>query len=54
MSTSPTPPRDAQHTTTTPARNQAPLVAGAWAVVAVPLAYGLYNAVKAATQLFTG
>lgn len=29
-------------------------VAVAWTIVGVPLAYGLYNAVKAATQLFTG
>jgi hypothetical protein len=28
------------------------LVAFAWALVGVPLAYGLYNAVKAASALF--
>jgi hypothetical protein len=30
------------------------LVAFAWALVGVPLAYGLYNAVKAASALFGG
>ncbi|SFF56976.1 MFS transporter small subunit [Blastococcus tunisiensis] len=30
------------------------LVAVAWALVGVPLVYGLYNTVKAASALFTG
>jgi hypothetical protein len=30
------------------------LIAAAWALVGVPLAYGLYNTVKAATALFGG
>jgi hypothetical protein len=30
------------------------LIAFAWALVGVPLAYGLYNAVKAASALFSG
>ena len=30
------------------------LIAFAWALVGVPLAYGLYNAVKAASALFGG
>jgi len=34
--------------------HQSVRVAVAWTIVGVPLAYGLYNAVKAATQLFTG
>lgn len=29
-------------------------IAAAWALVSVPLGYGLYNAIKAAAQLFTG
>lgn len=29
-------------------------IAVSWALVSVPLGYGLYNAVKAALQLFTG
>ena len=29
-------------------------IAFAWALVGVPLAYGLYNTVKAASALFTG
>ena len=28
------------------------LIAFAWALVSVPLAYGLYNAIKAASALF--
>jgi hypothetical protein len=39
-----------QHPTTTPAA----LIAFAWALVGVPLAYGLYQTVKTATTLFTG
>ncbi|WP_274380484.1 MFS transporter small subunit [Nocardioides cavernaquae] len=34
--------------------NHTPRIAASWALVSVPLAYGLYNAVKAAAQLFTG
>jgi hypothetical protein len=30
------------------------LIAFAWALVGVPLVYGLYNTVKAATALFGG
>ena len=30
------------------------LIAFAWTLVGVPLAYGLYNTVKAASQLFGG
>ena len=30
------------------------LIAFAWALVGVPLAYGLYNTVKAASALFGG
>lgn len=29
-------------------------IAASWTLVGVPLGYGLYNAVKAAAQLFTG
>lgn len=29
-------------------------IAASWALVAVPLGYGIYNAIKAAAQLFTG
>ena len=39
--------RPATHTPTA-------LVAFAWALVGVPLVYGLYNTVKAASALFTG
>ncbi|WP_164700067.1 MULTISPECIES: hypothetical protein [Modestobacter] len=41
---------DQQATTHTPTG----LVAFAWALVGVPLAYGLYNTVKAASALFGG
>lgn len=41
---------DQQATTNTPTA----LVAFAWALVGVPLAYGLYNTVKAASALFGG
>ena len=34
--------------------NQTTLIAGAWALVGIPLAYGLYNALQAAAKLFTG
>lgn len=34
--------------------NHTPRIVASWTLVAVPLAYGLYNAVKAAAQLFTG
>ncbi len=30
------------------------LIAVAWTLVGIPLAYGLYNAVKAASALFSG
>jgi len=29
-------------------------IAGSWALVGIPLGYGLYNAIVAAAQLFTG
>lgn len=29
-------------------------IAASWTLVGIPLAYGIYNAVKAAAQLFTG
>lgn len=29
-------------------------IAASWALVSIPLAYGLYNALTAAAQLFTG
>lgn len=29
-------------------------IAISWTIVGIPLAYGLYNAIKAALQLFTG
>ncbi len=37
-----------------PGRTPAGLIAFAWALVGVPLAYGLYNTVKAASALFGG
>jgi hypothetical protein len=43
-----------------PARNRQPsttpaaLIAFAWTLVGVPLAYGLYQTVKTASSLFTG
>ncbi|HYO35936.1 MAG TPA: hypothetical protein VER97_07675 [Geodermatophilus sp.] len=37
-----------------PARTPAALIAVAWTLVGVPLAYGLYNTVKAAGALFGG
>ncbi|MGY1638674.1 hypothetical protein ACI78V_18660 [Geodermatophilus sp. SYSU D00742] len=43
-----------------PSRDQQPthtptgLIAFAWTLVGVPLAYGLYNTVKTAIALFTG
>ena len=43
-------PTDSRQATHTPAG----LIAFAWALVGVPLAYGLYNAVKAASALFGG
>ena len=39
-----------ESTRTTPAA----LIAFAWTLVGVPLAYGLYQTVKTATSLFTG
>jgi hypothetical protein len=42
--------RDDRSSTHTPAA----LIAFAWTLVGVPLAYGLYNTVKAASQLFGG
>ena len=47
MST-PAPEPGEQPTTHTPVG----LIAFAWALVSVPLAYGLYNAVRAASALF--
>ena len=40
---------DSDPTTTSPA-----LVAGAWALVGVPLAYGLWQTLVKASALFTG
>jgi hypothetical protein len=46
--------------TSTPAGNQQPthtpmaLIAFAWTLVGVPLAYGLYQTVKTASSLFGG
>lgn len=37
-----------------PATDQRPVIAIAWLIVGIPLAYGLYHAVSAALQLFTG
>ncbi|ADB77302.1 MFS transporter small subunit [Geodermatophilus obscurus] len=37
-----------------PTHTPAALIAFAWTLVGVPLAYGLYNTVKAASQLFGG
>ncbi len=34
--------------------DQTALIVGAWALVGIPLAYGLYNALQAAAKLFTG
>ncbi|WP_427891844.1 MFS transporter small subunit [Kribbella sp. GL6] len=31
-----------------------PRIIVSWALVGIPLAYGIYEAVKASTQLFTG
>ncbi|MGW7514076.1 MFS transporter small subunit [Streptomyces sp. NPDC054796] len=39
--------------TSTP-RSRTPLAVGAWLWVGVPLAYGLYELIRKATQLFTG
>ncbi len=43
-------PHDQQPTTHTPAG----LIAFAWTLVGVPLAYGLYQTVKTASSLFGG
>ena len=37
-----------------PTRTPTGLIAFAWTLVGVPLAYGLYNTVKAASALFGG
>ncbi len=37
-----------------PTHTPVALIAFAWTLVGVPLAYGLYNTVKAATALFGG
>jgi hypothetical protein len=37
-----------------PTSTPAALLAFAWALVGLPLAYGLYQTVKTATTLFTG
>ena len=37
-----------------PTRTPVGLIALAWTLVGVPLAYGLYNTVKAASALFGG
>ena len=46
-SSSPTGDRQPTHT-------PVPLIAFAWTLVGVPLAYGLYQTVKTASALFTG
>jgi hypothetical protein len=38
----------------TPIHTPAALIAFAWTLVGVPLAYGLYQTVKTASSLFTG
>jgi hypothetical protein len=38
----------------TPTHTPASLIAVAWTLVGVPLAYGLYQTVKTALSLFTG
>ena len=43
---------NAASTTATP--DYRPWIAASWTLVGIPLAYGLYNAVSAALQLFTG
>jgi hypothetical protein len=50
MSTPASTSQDQQQTSTTPTA----LIAFAWTLVGVPLVYGLYNAVKAASALFGG
>ena len=42
------------HGPTTPTHTPAALIGFAWTLVGVPLAYGLYNTVKAASALFGG
>jgi hypothetical protein len=42
------------HRPTTPTRTPAGLIAFAWTLVGVPLAYGLFQTVKTAAKLFTG
>jgi hypothetical protein len=37
-----------------PARTPVALIAFAWTLVGVPLAYGLFRTVQTATSLFTG
>jgi hypothetical protein len=37
-----------------PTHTPAALIGFAWTLVGIPLAYGLYNAVKAASALFGG
>ena len=37
-----------------PSHTPTGLIAFAWALVGIPLAYGLYNTVKAASALFGG
>jgi hypothetical protein len=50
MSTPASASQDQQQTYRTPTA----LIAFAWTLVGVPLAYGLYNTVKAASALFGG
>lgn len=40
--------------TTAATHEYRPRIAASWTLVGLPLAYGLYNAVSAALQLFTG
>ncbi|MFC9481180.1 MFS transporter small subunit [Streptomyces griseus] len=39
---------------TTAVKDRRPLIAFTWLWVGVPLAYGLYELIRKATQLFTG
>jgi hypothetical protein len=40
------------HRTETPAQSSAPLVAGAWILVGIPLAWGVWNTLSNAAALF--
>lgn len=53
MTTPPTPP-DQPHASDQDLPRRRPLIVGAWLWVALPLAYGVYELVHKAKQLFTG